>query len=122
MAKRNTVETNNNNEVVIEVDNGTVIEADHQVEHNAQTGVTTITSQVTIRQAAQQAVDDTGAEGSFSVVVTHADQTSESFDGPDSPGLFQKDPTTGRVEERPLPVGSSVSVERSASGAWRRNS
>lgn len=120
MSKR-TANAEENNNVIIEVAQGQVIEADHQIEHNANTGVTTITTQVTIRQAAQQAVDETGAEGSFSVVVNHPDNTSESFDGPDSPGLFQKNPETGRVEERPLPAGSTVSVERSARGAWRRS-
>ena len=117
MSKKKETINADNNAVVIEVNQGLQIEADHQVEHNAQTGVTTITSQVTIRQAAQQAVDETGAEGSFSVVVEHRDNTRESFDGPDSPALFQKNPQTGVTEERPLPEGSTVRVERSARGA-----
>lgn len=109
---------NNTASLVIEQANGTVIESDHQVEHDPRTGVTTITHAVTIRQAAQAAVDETGAEGgTFSVVVEHQGGQSESISGPDAPELFQKNPVTGAVEERPLPEGSTVRVERSARGA-----
>lgn len=108
----------NNKAVVLEnTTSGVTIEADHQIEHNHGTGVTVITTQVTIRSEAQRVVDETGAEGSFSVVVDHKDGTKESIDGPDSPALFVANPETGRQEERILPEGSTVRVERSARGA-----
>lgn len=109
----------NNEETVLAV--GDNIEVGFDTQHDQSTGVTNISLSISIRAAGQQAVDSSNIEGAAGIKVTHADGRVEEFDGPDSPALFQTNPESGKVEERPLPPDSKVEAVRSARGSWLRS-
>lgn len=98
------------------------IDVNFDTQHDAQERVTNISLQITIRGAAQAAVDESNIEGANGVKVTYPDgkggKVVESFAGPDSEELFQVNPESGRREERPLPPNAEVEVVRSARGAY----
>ena len=98
------------------------IDINLDAQHDELEKVTNVQLRISIRQAAQTAVDSNPAEGASGVKITYPDgqggETVESFAGPDSDNLYQENPLTGQKEERPLPEGAKVEVVRSARGAY----
>lgn len=98
------------------------IDANFEAQHDQVDGVTNFVLRISIRQAAQEAVDNSNIEGAQGVKVSYPDghggTVVESFAGPDSEELYQENPLTGQREERPLPPQAQVEVVRSARGAY----
>lgn len=98
------------------------INVEFETQHDELEKVTNVQLRLSIRAAAQQAVDANPAEGASGVKISYPDgqggETVESFAGPDSDNLYQENPLTGQKEERPLPEGAKVAVVRSARGAY----
>lgn len=98
------------------------IDINLDAQHDELEKVTNVQLRISIRQAAQEAVDSSSIEGAAGVRVSYPDehggQVVESFAGPDSDELYQENPQTGQREERPLPPEAKVEVVRSARGAY----